>query len=303
MTRKNQTVLATRDAQAGSGEGRLSNPGLSLVFNFSASRSDGPSQAARNMIELAALELVGKLLRLPYWQCLDVPDTDPEVQREIEDWFFSLNEAELRIFLQERLRELRFYDGPLDGQASTAFMQALAAYRLALGLAAPGTLDLDFFRRAVTQAVPKARPPSVAAEAAAAASPNSNAGPLTLTRLAAAGDGFGFVLSTSREGYAYCYAHDTASGVIRRVFPNRFSSDPRLAANQFVLLQNNAQMTLPRSASYACLHAATDVYSELPAALRWGDFEPLRLPTFEALRAAFAAAALGPVSLQTLPAP
>ena len=85
VSSKNTTVLTSRDASAADGQAKLENPGIGLVFSFNTARSDGPSQAARNMVELATLELVGKLIRAPYWQCLGVPDADPEIQREMDD--------------------------------------------------------------------------------------------------------------------------------------------------------------------------------------------------------------------------
>mgnify|MGYP003377281780 CR=1 FL=1 len=63
------------------------------MFSFATTRSEGTSQAARNMVELAAIEVVGKLTRLPYWQCLGMRDDEPEVQRETEDWFLAMDEG------------------------------------------------------------------------------------------------------------------------------------------------------------------------------------------------------------------
>ena len=155
VSSKNTTVLSSRDASAGDGQARLVNPAIGLVFSFAASRADGPAQAARNMIELSSVELVGKLIRAPYWQCVGTPDSDPEVQREMDDWFFSMAEEERIQFFKERLRERRYYDGPIDGAADARFEGAVQLYRRAMGLPAAGPLDLDFFKRFVTANVPR----------------------------------------------------------------------------------------------------------------------------------------------------
>ena len=155
VSSKNTTVISSRDASAGDGQARLANPAIGLVFAFETSRADGPAQAARNMIELATLELVGKLIHAPYWQCVGTPDTDPEVQREMEDWFLSMGEDEQIRFYQDRMRERRYYNGAIDGQSSPAFMSAMATYRKALKLPAQGALDLPFFKQFVTTAVPR----------------------------------------------------------------------------------------------------------------------------------------------------
>ena len=116
---KNTTVIAKRDSSAGDGQARLLGAGA--VFAFSTGRAEGTSQAARNMVELAAIELVGKLIRAPYWQCLGHADQHPDAQREMDDWFLSMDEEERVVFVKERLRERRWFDGALDGERSPAF--------------------------------------------------------------------------------------------------------------------------------------------------------------------------------------
>ncbi|MCK5727553.1 MAG: hypothetical protein KAH22_12105 [Thiotrichaceae bacterium] len=43
---------------------------LGIYFDMTLSRSEGKSQALRNLIELASIEIIGKLTRVPYWECL-----------------------------------------------------------------------------------------------------------------------------------------------------------------------------------------------------------------------------------------
>ena len=149
---KNTTVLRRQETGASDGTATLRSG--SAVFSFATTRSEGTSQAARNMVELAAIEVVGKLTRLPYWQCLGMRDDEPEVQRETEDWFLAMDEGERISFVKERLRERRWYDGALDGQTNEGFESALRGYRGALGLTPSGPVDLSFFRRFVAMAVP-----------------------------------------------------------------------------------------------------------------------------------------------------
>ena len=55
VSSKNTTVVAKRATSAGDGQGRVL--GVGAVFAFEAARAEGNAQAARNMIELAAVEL------------------------------------------------------------------------------------------------------------------------------------------------------------------------------------------------------------------------------------------------------
>ena len=307
---KNTTVIAKRDSSAGDGQARLLGAGA--VFAFSTGRAEGTSQAARNMVELAAIELVGKLIRAPYWQCLGHADQHPDAQREMDDWFLSMDEEERVVFVKERLRERRWFDGALDVVRSPAFEAALADYRRAMGLSPQGAFDADFFKRFVTQRVPLGplaaparkpatgaapvaeKPPAAEAPAvavAAEAAPALAESPATLDvalRRGAAGR-LDLQVATDAAGYVYCYAQDPASGSVRRIFPNRFAKDPRIEAGQTLSVPGKARFRLDARQRFACLQAPREVYNDLPSALRWGDFDEVRLGGFEQIRQAFAA--------------
>lgn len=45
-----------------------------IYFDISLNRTEGKTQALRNLVELSALELIGKLVKVPYWQCLGATD-------------------------------------------------------------------------------------------------------------------------------------------------------------------------------------------------------------------------------------
>jgi hypothetical protein len=306
VTSKNTTIIARRDASAGDGQARLL--GANTVFAFQSARSEGGAQAVRNMIELAAIELVGKLTHSPYWQCLGTSDDDPEVQREVEDWFVGMTDDERTVFLKERLRERRWYDGALDAARTPDFERALTQYRAAMVPPASGPIDPAFFRRFVAERVapgPLAAPrPRAAAagsfSAPAAAAPAGSAAvasaPIEM-RVQPARQGVQIEVTASTPGYVYCYAQDPASHRIRRVFPNRFMRDPRIEASAPLALPGKGRFVLAPSHEYACVHAPREVYGDLPPPLRWGDFEDIRLPSFDEIRQRFADASGQPVSL------
>jgi hypothetical protein len=293
VSSKNTTVITRRDASASDGQAQLRS--TSLAFSFSAARSEGTAQAARNMVELAAVELVGKLARLPYWQCLDVPDTHPEVQAELSDWFAGSPPAERLRLMQERLREQRYYDGAADGQDSPALRRAMAAARSAWNAPAlqpvPASADdADFFHRIITQALPRAQ--AAVAPAVAVVAPQ-----LDLRWVGGKPGQTSLQLRADRDGYAYCYAQENGSGTIRRVFPNRSARDPAVRAGQVVEVPGTAAIRLPQQHRYACVHAPTEVYADLPPSLRWGDFEVVRMNSLEAVREAFAQSSGQPIAL------
>jgi hypothetical protein len=292
VTSKNTTVIAKRDASAGDGQARIL--GSAAVFSFSAARSEGAAQAARNMVELAAIELVGKLIRAPYWQCLGTPDDHPEVQREIEDWFLSMSDGERTVLAKTRLRDRRYFDGALDATRNAGFQTALASYRRATGLPAQGEIDLAFFQRLITREVPAGPLANAASHTAAGSEAVSVQLALQPRRNSPQAD---LQVTTGSAGYLYCYAQDPATKAIRRVFPNRFSADPRVEAGQSLTLPGKARFALSAGHEHACIHAPREVYGDLPPPLRWGDFEDIRLASFDDIRQQFAQASGLPIVL------
>jgi hypothetical protein len=321
VTTKNLTVIASRDASAADGQARLTNPGLDLVFSFAANRSEGRAQAARNMVELAAVELVGKLLRLPYWQCLGTADTEAEVVREMEDWFLSLSDPELISFLQERLRERRYYSGPANGSLNPELEAALASYRAAVGLPPSDVVDLAFFKTFTTAKAPPgpfATRRVLATNQSPATPPAASTSPTSPPPLVFAQDeddevridlraqpsnrqrGLDLLVQVNRPGYLYCYSRDPVSGGIVRIFPNRFARDPRVDGGKPIRLPDGQRFVLNPAAEFACLHAPREVYGDLPPPLRWGDFEEIRLKSFDDIRKHFGEVSGSTIGMQVL---
>lgn len=312
---KNTVVVSREESGLGDGVAQLRNSSLS--FAFVVARNEGVAQSLRNMVELAAIELTGKLLRLPYWTCLNLDAGHPEVQREMEDWFLSIQgSAEMTRFLQEQLRNRRFYDGPMDGRPHAAYLAALAAYRAALGLPADGEPDFALWQALLLRPIPAppARPfahgKADGGPAGGSAAPSS--APISLTmRLARPryrpGEAIELTVSAPQPAYVYCYVRSPSTGRIQRIFPNRFVRDAHLAADTPLQLPGTQGFRLVAGAAgagtqaLACLASDREVYNEIAPPLRWGDFEDIRLDSFEAIREAIAQAANAPVALQTLP--
>ncbi len=121
-------------------------------FNFVTAQSDGQGQALRNLVELSAIELYGRLLKIPYWSCLGVAGDDKEVQAEIVDWWEMLQGdiPSLVAWLQQQMTARQLYKGEINGEIDDELMRAVRAYKGALGLKQDEELDIDFFRRYLT---------------------------------------------------------------------------------------------------------------------------------------------------------
>ncbi len=324
---KNQTTLL-REGNALDSQATISKVGIN--FSTSFQRTDGTAQALRNMVELASVELFGRLLKLPYWSCIGADADNPEVRAEIEDWFIGMERAgELTPYFQLQLRNRGFYDGPVDGAVTPALRQAVAAYRLAVGLGDTPVVDLALFTRFIggpfppppAQPFADAGAPSTATAAVAtpvapagvAPVPTAPAAPtsritLALEPLKAAyqpGEPFGVRVRPNVPAYVYCYARDP-QGVVQRIFPSRFAPDPLVRPDRPLELPGAQRFTLPAADTLevACLAAPREVYNDVPAALRWGDFQALNaVRGFEEVRRMLEGLARESVPLATLKAP
>jgi Domain of unknown function (DUF4384) len=309
---KNIVVVTKEETSAGDGLAQIQNGSLS--FSFTVGRSEGVAQSLRNMVELSTIELTGKLLRLPYWGCLNIDTSNPEIQREMDDWFLSMQDTpELVRFFQEQLRNRKFYDGPADGKPNAAYLQALAAHRRASGLRIDGGPDRELFEAFLLRPVPAApATPFVAEKRDSATRPAGAAAGGQEIKLSLQmsktkyrkGEPIELTVSAAQTAFVYCYVQSPSNGKIQRIFPNRFARDPRIEANAPLVLPGAQGFKVSAGAedvkrqAVGCLATEREIYNELPPTLRWGDFEDIRLGTFDEIRAAFAQTAKGPVSLE-----
>jgi hypothetical protein len=296
---KNLTTLV-KEGDALDSQATFSKIGIN--FSTSFQRTDGTAQALRNMVELSSVELFGRLLKLPYWSCLGTDASNPEVMNEIEDWFIGMERSgELTPYFQTQLRNRGFYDGPADGNVTPALREAVAAYRAAVGMGATAAVDLAFFTRFLEGPFPPA--PQVPFSSVPEPVKTVAAARIGLKLLpetgGAAGD-LAFSVHSDAPAYVYCYAR-SAGGVLQRIFPNRFVNDPRIEPSKPILLPGSQGFKLIPGESgtvpVACFAASREIYNDVPAALRWGDFQDLnKIREFAEIHSLLEAVAHEPVA-------
>jgi len=267
--------------------------------------------ALRMLVDVSAVELVGRLARVPYWTCFGAAADDPTVAAETQNWYDTMaaNPAEIIVYFQQQLRLRRQYDGAVDGAVNAPFKDAVARYREVLGLTREPKLTLDFFRaylgadhRALALKPPKGPSTAVAIDTTAAAAPGSPGRALELRldapgRPFARGETLQFAVQPSRDAYVYCF-HQDEQRRIRRFFPNRFQTEARVSASSGLRLPGDMRFEIAMNARGApetvtCFATDSDIWARLPARLALPDFAPLPLTTLEQLRAAFGEAAGG----------
>ncbi|MEJ8853275.1 DUF4384 domain-containing protein [Variovorax robiniae] len=320
VTSRNSVVILKQ----GSGfDGDAAYRKFGINYSMNLARSEGQTQALRGLVELAAVELIGKLTKTPYWTCLGVsdPKANEETKLEMFDWYHSMaaTRVELIAYFQNQLRRRGFYDGPIDGEFNPAVDEAISNYREALGLSRKALLDEEFFyaflaadHTKIPRPAQPARyvPPTAVAGAPASPSapaPAPQAAPLKLSVSApkqqtrfARGESINLALQPSQDAHVYCYLQDEDSKVIR-FFPNRFARDSRIAAAQPLNLPGAMRFQLSMNTkgvpeTISCFATQQDVMASLPQQMVGTDFEPLPGASLQMIRAAFEKASGGKVA-------
>jgi hypothetical protein len=317
------SVIFLREGKGLESEAAIKKFGIN--FSVSVARSEGQSQALRTLVELASIELVGRLARVPYWSCLGATDQDVAVQTEIRDWYDAMlaNPFELFEYFQRQMRMRRVYNGPLDGKPSTDLLEAVARYREVLGMSREPKISLNFFQeylRADHRALQSRVEPVVSAQSVApvkeASAEKTAQGPttfpvpvvdkgkagateLSLTVRAEAdraffkgGDVVRLTVKPSRDAHVYCYLRDETP-TIQRFYPNRFLKDSLISTAKGLELPGVQRFQIIANnkgvrETVACFATERDVLADLPESVAGTDFTPLTAESIADIKAAFA---------------
>jgi len=276
-------------------------------IRLSDGTGQGQAQALRALVDVASIELIGRLAKVPYWTCFGAGPTDPGVAAEIQDWYDTMaaQPTEIVGWFQAQLALRRAYDGPLDGAVNPALKEAVARYREALGLAREPKLSLDFFQAYLGADHGALAARLAAAPAVAVALPVAAAPTVLGLRIAAAngaqrfarGEAVQLTVRPSRDAFVYCYLQDE-NRKVTRFFPNRFQRDARVPGGSTLQLPGAMRFEIamnPRGVpeTVACFATETDVLPRLPSSVDAGDLAPLALDSLDQVHGAFVQASGG----------
>lgn len=118
-----------------------------VQFSLERNLSQGVGGAMRTLVDLGTIELVGKLTKVPYWQCLSLDQAHPEFQRELLDWYGGMGERNKVKFFQTGLKNLGYYSGKVDGKSSKEFREALSAFQKDNKATPSGFINFESYER------------------------------------------------------------------------------------------------------------------------------------------------------------
>lgn len=299
----NNSVIIFKEGDGIDGEAEFNKWGIN--FSMTLTRNEGKAQALRSLVELAAIELVGKVSKTPYWKCLGTDAHNPAIQKEVNDWYYAMAaDGSLYTYMQQQLRMRGYYNGPVDGGDHPTFMRAIVQYRQALGLSPEAKLDQEFllaYLDADHVLLANRYPPPTPIV-------SESRTPLQIDVLSATGmvrfnpgDPVHIEVLTNRDAHVYCYLQDETAQ-LQRFFPNRFERDSLIKAGHALRLPGKMKFRFVANQkrvteTVACFAAEQDVFAKLAPGVAGSDFEAMPSSmTIDRLRTAYQAAAGGRIA-------
>jgi len=283
---------------------------LGAIFNFNYTENEGLHHALRTLIELGAIELMGKLTQVPYWECLDIETTNSFVQAQIREWFEALAEEELRIFVQAKLRSKSLYEGPVDGQDNSDLRTAVALYKSRNSMIADSKLnymlyynlladktpiDEDYMPLMVREYVddsfegPEDDEPRTVEVAQTTGLPDTATTPLDFSvsmdrgmqSIYKVGESGKLVFSPSIDAHMVCF-YEPEPGKIVKVFPNDYQPDGFVRANNTITVPatDDFAIRFEKANAYEkflCLGSYADLSGNITEELRVKNLQPVDL--------------------------
>jgi len=249
-TTTSNTMIITKGGRSGEAGGKIAKMGLS--FSKDLSRTEGVGATYRTLIELGLIEALGKFTRVPYWKCLDIESTNPELLDQVREWYDVASDKDRMLFIQQKLAGMGRYKGPLNGAINDGLKAAIAEYQAYVGLIADGRVNFDLYfslkddtqNQLAALPVTPPRPSSPSGSAhIAASSPSMSAAsastvPFRLNLISdrganptyKVGENLSMKMSLNSLGFASCFYEDVGRNTAR-IFPNRFYRDSMLKGN------------------------------------------------------------------------
>ena len=292
----NNSLAVVRTGRAADAGGRIKKAGI--FFNISLDQTEGVHQGVRTLVELGVIELLGKLTKVPYWNCLQIESTNPAVRSEASNWYQSMPPSERITFVQRALAGGGYYSGPINGVMSPPTSDAIAIYQTENNLVANGRIDFQLYMALLNANKKLAGKPSIAEGETARSireqpEPRQPVGLTVLTErgpkpVYRPGEQLTLAVKVSRNAYLFCYYQD-AQGKIARIYPNRFQPDAYIAGGKgFVIPATNSPFRIlfdkaPSSEEVACLASDRELSLQLPKELKVADLAPLPVQSMQAL--------------------
>lgn len=130
-----------------------------LEFDLQIDRIESNGQAVRNLIEVSAIELIGRHSGIPFWKCLSGDNTNARLNSGTEHQFVAKSESERVIEAQRALITLKKLAVQPTGKLDKKTRSAIAVFQAEENLLVNGRVDFDTLQRLKERALEGAKGP------------------------------------------------------------------------------------------------------------------------------------------------
>jgi predicted RNA binding protein YcfA (HicA-like mRNA interferase family) len=117
-----------------------------LDATLQINRIESLGQAVRNLIELGAIELIGRHANVAYWECLNIPAVKQRKTNRKEIAFTSADKLVRIPEVQKMLQQLGYYSASITGIVDQRTRDSISHFQATHGLIATGDLNYDTYQ-------------------------------------------------------------------------------------------------------------------------------------------------------------
>jgi hypothetical protein len=129
--------------------GDISLSDLGISFTLTESFTEDMNTVLRALLEVGAIELIGKLHGLPYGRCLLQAGVNEERDADLLARYLEQSKhdpGKIVEATQKALRDMGYYSGEISGALNQETEEALRTYQTRMGLLSTGAIGFDTFR-------------------------------------------------------------------------------------------------------------------------------------------------------------
>ena len=286
---------------------------IGIQYEASADNNQGAGSAIRLLTDLAAIELVGKWARLPYWDCIEYEQNHPEFARQMRQWYEEISVSERWLLAQRVLHAQGQWLDEVNGLDTPAFRKLIGRYQAANDLTPTGTVNFETYtklmrgyvgmnadgklRHDIKAASFELKPyaPGLPANAPPPGVVDiSLVGKRDASQAMKIGDPVVVRVVPPSTGYLYCYYQDAAA-VVSQIYPNPTQPSAVAQGGRAVMVPdtsgNNPFLIEASRGGHEAVYCAlspTPLASALPPTFTKADLRPIAgLKSLDPVRAAF----------------
>jgi hypothetical protein len=220
---------------------QIQKAGVSFEFNKNESEDSG--QAVRNLVELGAIELLGKWQKVPYWSCLNIDSTNPMAKTETKAWYDGMNYQERIKFFKSGLKHFGYLKGNVNAENDPELKTAITQYQADKGLVPNGTDSFETYESLINSGASSSSItktiPSSESNLFAGVRPMDVRIVTREKQYYKKNDFVSLNVSLSESGYLRCYYRDEEGGTVM-IYPNNSQEEAMIAGNQTLTIPNPA---------------------------------------------------------------